>query len=99
MLLLFSCFIVVSVVVIVFTRSPTASNPVVVVVVVLLIYSRLKLLTLPSISRLREFTNSTLLDILYYTSPLFCQVCMHVCKYVCSHGSTTDVYALSSHEG
>lgn len=34
---------------------------------------RLKLITLPSISRLRDFTNSTLLDILFYTSPVYCQ--------------------------
>ena len=57
----------------------------------------LKMLTLPSISRLRDFTNSTLLDILYFTSPLFCQVrqlwgaavnlpscvCLHVFVYPC----------------
>ena len=36
--------------------------------------SRLQPLTLQSISRLREFTNSTLLDILFYTSPIYCQV-------------------------
>ena len=34
----------------------------------------LKPLTLKSISRLREFTNSTLLDILFFTSPIYCQV-------------------------
>lgn len=42
--------------------------------------SRLQPLTLQSISRLREFTNSTLLDILFYTSPIYCQVpalCIH----------------------
>lgn len=30
-------------------------------------------LTLPSISRLRNFTNETLLDILFYSSPVYCQ--------------------------
>nr|XP_026691178.1 phospholipase DDHD2 isoform X1 [Ciona intestinalis] len=30
-------------------------------------------LTLPSISRLRHFTNETLLDILFYSSPVYCQ--------------------------
>lgn len=34
---------------------------------------RLKPLTLPSISRLRDFTNSTLTDILFFTSPVYCQ--------------------------
>lgn len=34
---------------------------------------RLKSITLESMSRLREFTNDTLLDILFYTSPLYCQ--------------------------
>jgi len=33
----------------------------------------LKQITLPSIGRLRNFTNSTLLDILFYTSPKYCQ--------------------------
>lgn len=30
-------------------------------------------LTLPSIGRLRQFTNETLLDILFYSSPVYCQ--------------------------
>lgn len=30
-------------------------------------------LTLPSIQRLRDFTNETLLDILFYSSPVYCQ--------------------------
>ncbi|XP_044765161.1 SEC23-interacting protein [Coccinella septempunctata] len=34
---------------------------------------RLKSITLDSMSTLREFTNDTLLDILFYTSPLYCQ--------------------------
>ncbi|KAF5294841.1 hypothetical protein FQA39_LY00325 [Lamprigera yunnana] len=34
---------------------------------------KLKNITLESIPRLREFTNSTLLDILFYTSPIYCQ--------------------------
>ena len=35
---------------------------------------RLQSISLSSIHRLREFTNSTLLDILFYTSPTYCQV-------------------------
>ena len=35
---------------------------------------RLQPITLKSIRRLREFTNDWLLDILYYTSPVYCQV-------------------------
>jgi hypothetical protein len=31
-------------------------------------------ITLPSIPKAREFTNETLLDILFYTSPVFCEV-------------------------
>ncbi|CAM9831941.1 unnamed protein product [Lampetra planeri] len=34
---------------------------------------RLKKITLPSIGRLRHFTNETLLDILFYSSPTYCQ--------------------------
>ncbi|XP_078588288.1 triacylglycerol hydrolase DDHD2-like isoform X1 [Branchiostoma floridae x Branchiostoma japonicum] len=34
---------------------------------------QLKKITLPSIGRLRHFTNDTLLDILFYTSPSYCQ--------------------------
>ncbi|XP_006820775.1 SEC23-interacting protein-like, partial [Saccoglossus kowalevskii] len=34
---------------------------------------RLRNITLPSIGRLRHFTNDTLLDILFYSSPLYCQ--------------------------
>ncbi|XP_059473990.1 proline-rich protein 36-like [Neocloeon triangulifer] len=34
---------------------------------------QLKNLTLKSIPKLREFTNDTLLDILFYTSPVYCQ--------------------------
>lgn len=34
---------------------------------------RLSAITLPSIPRAREFTNETLLDILFYTSPVFCE--------------------------
>nr|XP_054493631.1 SEC23-interacting protein isoform X3 [Agelaius phoeniceus] len=33
----------------------------------------IKKITLPSISRLRHFTNETLLDILFYNSPTYCQ--------------------------
>lgn len=35
---------------------------------------KLKAITLESIPKLRNFTNDTLLDILFYTSPVFCQV-------------------------
>ncbi|KAL1122817.1 hypothetical protein AAG570_003143 [Ranatra chinensis] len=34
---------------------------------------RLSDITLPSIPKAREFTNETLLDILFYTSPVFCE--------------------------
>ncbi|XP_072280815.1 SEC23-interacting protein [Pyxicephalus adspersus] len=34
---------------------------------------RIKKITLPSIGRLRHFTNETLLDILFYSSPTYCQ--------------------------
>ncbi|XP_068807675.1 SEC23-interacting protein [Struthio camelus] len=33
----------------------------------------IKKITLPSIGRLRHFTNETLLDILFYNSPIYCQ--------------------------
>lgn len=36
---------------------------------------KLKSITLESIPRLRDFTNDTLLDILFYTSPVYSQVC------------------------
>lgn len=38
---------------------------------------KLKSITLHSIPKLRHFTNDTLLDILFYTSPVFCQTIMH----------------------
>jgi hypothetical protein len=34
---------------------------------------KLKSITLHSIPRLRDFTNDTLLDLLFYTSPVYCQ--------------------------
>ncbi|XP_066595634.1 SEC23-interacting protein isoform X2 [Prorops nasuta] len=37
---------------------------------------KLKAITLESISGLRHFTNDTLLDILFYTSPVYCQTIM-----------------------
>ncbi|XP_011297093.1 phospholipase DDHD2 isoform X2 [Fopius arisanus] len=37
---------------------------------------KLKAITLESIPKLRHFTNDTLLDILFYTSPVFCQTIM-----------------------
>ena len=44
---------------------------------------RLQTITLKSIPRLRHFTNDTLLDILFYTSPVYCQVSIfkHVEKW------------------
>ncbi|GCC42429.1 hypothetical protein chiPu_0026097 [Chiloscyllium punctatum] len=33
----------------------------------------MKKITLPSIGRLRHFTNETLLDIFFYNSPAYCQ--------------------------
>lgn len=35
---------------------------------------RLKPITLPSIPKLRQYSNSTILDVLFYTSPIYCQV-------------------------
>lgn len=35
---------------------------------------RLKSITLPSISKLRHYTNDTILDVLFYTSPKYCQM-------------------------
>lgn len=35
---------------------------------------KLQTITLKSIPRLRNFTNDTLLDILFYTSPMYCEV-------------------------
>ncbi|KAF7993119.1 hypothetical protein HCN44_005900 [Aphidius gifuensis] len=37
---------------------------------------KLKAITLESIPRLRHFTNDTLLDVLFYTSPTYCQTIM-----------------------
>jgi hypothetical protein len=44
---------------------------------------KLKSITLNSIPKLRHFTNDTLLDILFYTSPVYCQVIIlfHVHDY------------------
>lgn len=38
---------------------------------------KLQAITLESIPKLRHFTNDTLLDILFYTSPIYCQTIMH----------------------
>jgi hypothetical protein len=35
---------------------------------------QLRLITLPSIPKLRDFTNDTILDALFYTSPVYCQL-------------------------
>ena len=32
-------------------------------------------LTLPSVKRLREFTNTAMMDVMFYTSPIYAQVC------------------------
>lgn len=42
---------------------------------------RLKNITLPSIPRLRDFSNDTILDVLFYTSPVFCQVSRYCVAY------------------
>ncbi|KAL1461734.1 hypothetical protein WDU94_013606 [Cyamophila willieti] len=42
---------------------------------------KLKAITLPSIPKLRYFTNDTLLDVLFYTSPVYCErIITAVCK-------------------
>uniref|UniRef100_A0A8D8R8N6 Phospholipase DDHD2 n=2 Tax=Cacopsylla melanoneura TaxID=428564 RepID=A0A8D8R8N6_9HEMI len=42
---------------------------------------KLKAITLPSIPKLRYFTNDTLLDVLFYTSPIYCErIITAVCK-------------------
>ncbi|XP_070539993.1 triacylglycerol hydrolase DDHD2-like [Ptychodera flava] len=50
---------------------------------------QLRKITLPSIGRLRHFTNDTLLDILFYSSPTYCQT---VCDRVA--GEINRLYAL-----
>lgn len=42
----------------------------------LLVCRRIKKITLPSTGRLRHFTNETLLDVLFYNSPTYCQTIM-----------------------
>ncbi|ODN04128.1 Phospholipase DDHD2 [Orchesella cincta] len=42
---------------------------------------QLKRITLRSIPKFRDFTNDTLLDILFYTSPMFCQVIQYNVVY------------------
>lgn len=39
---------------------------------------QLKSITLPSIPWFRNLTNDTLIDILFYTSPIYCQVQKHL---------------------
>lgn len=41
-----------------------------------LLFRRIKKITLPSTVRLRHFTNETLLDVLFYNSPTYCQTIM-----------------------
>lgn len=43
---------------------------------VFLLVRRIKKITLPSTGRLRHFTNETLLDVLFYNSPTYCQTIM-----------------------
>jgi len=38
---------------------------------------KLQAITLESIPKLRHFTNDTLLDVLFYTSPIYCQTIMN----------------------
>lgn len=38
---------------------------------------RLQPITLPSIPKLRHFANDTILDVLFYTSPVYCEVSHH----------------------
>lgn len=45
-------------------------------VCLLLLVRRIKKITLPSTGRLRHFTNETLLDVLFYNSPTYCQTIM-----------------------
>lgn len=40
------------------------------------LFRRIKKITLPSTGRLRHFTNETLLDVLFYNSPTYCQTIM-----------------------
>ncbi|XP_061647021.1 SEC23-interacting protein isoform X2 [Phyllopteryx taeniolatus] len=42
---------------------------------------RIKKITLPSTGRLRHFTNETLLDVLFYNSPTYCQTIMDTVAY------------------
>ncbi|XP_076460329.1 triacylglycerol hydrolase DDHD2-like [Babylonia areolata] len=42
--------------------------------------SRMKAITLPSTRKLRDFFNNTMIDILFYTSPAYCQI---ICDTVC----------------
>lgn len=64
----------------------------------------LRLITLPSTPLLREFTNDTIVDVLYYTSPIFSQVggasgrllaylLCHTFRLPCS-ASETDTHSL-----
>lgn len=39
---------------------------------------RLRPITLPSIPKLRHFANDTILDVLFYTSPVYCEVSLTV---------------------
>jgi hypothetical protein len=43
---------------------------------------KLKPITLKSIPKLRNFTNDTLLDILFYTSPVYAQVYLEISLYI-----------------
>ncbi|XP_060728617.1 SEC23-interacting protein [Tachysurus vachellii] len=42
---------------------------------------RIKMITLPSTVRLRHFTNETLLDVLFYNSPTYCQTIMNTVAF------------------
>lgn len=38
--------------------------------------NRMNLITLPSVPKIRKFANDTILDVLYYFSPTYKQVCV-----------------------
>lgn len=57
---------------------------------------KLKAITLESIPKLRTFTNDTLLDILFYSSPVFCQVIYSVSVVRAYSGCDSKSVAIST---
>ncbi|CAB0015525.1 unnamed protein product [Nesidiocoris tenuis] len=51
---------------------------------------RLDDITLPSIPKAREFTNNTILDVLFYSSPMFSEECSSPCEESKISGRTSD---------